>query len=109
PGARATPTGQLPNVPRATAWNALMSSQRESGVAVESAVMLWFDGTGSPTQLGRSDPRSPCSERARPSVTVMGRPLRTCTIPPSFQPPSTAFVTPDQSEPNLAPRPNGSS
>ena len=38
-------------------------------------------GFQSPTQLGRSDPRSPCSDRARPSVTVIGRPERAWKMP----------------------------
>ena len=41
---------------------------------------------------GRSAPRSPCSERARPSMTVIGRPVRAWKMPPSFQPPRSAFV-----------------
>jgi hypothetical protein len=38
-----------------------MLIQRESAGALESAVRLWFEGFQSPTQFGRSKPRSPCS------------------------------------------------
>ena len=44
----ATPTGQLPHVPRGTRWKALMSSQW---------LIFWSAGTGLPTQFGRSLPR----------------------------------------------------
>ena len=52
---------------------------------------------------------SPWSDRPRPSVTVMGSPVRAWKMPPSFHPPRMAFVTPDHSEPHLRPLPHGSS
>jgi len=60
-------------------------------------------------QFGLSAPRSPCSERARPLITVIGRPVRAWKMRLSLQPPRTASVAPDQSEPHLCPLPNGSS
>ena len=39
-------------------------------------LMFWSAGTGSPTQLGRSLPRVPCSDGACPSITVIGKPER---------------------------------
>ena len=100
PGARATPMGQLPHVPSGATANALMSSQ---------CVMFWSDGTGSPTQLGRSLPRTPCSERARPSVTVIGKPVWAWKIPLNLQPPMMASARLDDWLAHLRPLPNGSS
>ena len=60
-------------------------------------------------QLGRSAPRSPCSERLRPSVTVTGSPVRAWKMPPTFHPPRIAFFAPVHSAPHVRPRPHGSS
>ena len=86
-----------------------MSIQRESAGALESAVTLWLEGSQLPTQFGRSKPRSPCSDRFAPSMIVTGTPVRAWKMAPSFQPPSTPLVMPDQSEPHFFPLPNGSS
>ncbi len=71
--------------------------------------MVWSDGVGSPTQLGRSLPRTPCSDRLRPSVTVIGKPERAWKMPLSRQPPMIASVSAEASLAHLRPLPNGSS
>src|SRR5512139_138905 len=77
--------------------------------AFGSEVMPWFEGTGSPTQFGRSLPRTAWSEEPRPSVTVIGTPVRVWKMADSFHPPRIASVSPLHSEPHFMPLPNGSS
>ena len=60
-------------------------------------------------QLGRSFPRTPCSDGALPSVTVIGNPVRAWKIPLSLQPPRIASMTGDASVPQVRPRPYGNS
>src|SRR5262245_15173024 len=109
PGASAMPMPQLPNVPSAGTWNALMSSHFVSDGAFGSDVMLWLDGTGVPTQLGHSALRVACSARRLEFWTVIGKPVRACRMADIFQPPRNASVTSPQEPPHFRPLPNGRS
>ena len=60
-------------------------------------------------QFGRSLPRTPCSDGALPSVTVIGKPVRAWKMPLTLQPPRIASTSGETSEPYVRPRPNGSS
>src|SRR5262245_6226357 len=103
------PIPQFPKVPSAGTWNALMSSHFVLLGAFGSEVMLWFDGTGLPTQFGHSALRVPWSERRLEFCTVIGKPVRACRIADTFQPPRNASLTPDQSLPQCRSLPNGRS
>src|SRR5262249_26384922 len=70
PGARKIPTPAEPKVPSAGRLKAASSIQRSS---------VRFSNAGSPIRFGRADPRPPCKDRFA-AVTVIGKPVRNCTI-----------------------------